>query len=655
MLRALFWKEWREQRSVRIAAATLALLLPLVLVLSGWISTGSAGLDPGAIAMNINMVYAGLIWPLTALLAGAAALAEFRAPTLPFLFTRPVSRLTAGLDTIGAGRACRLMVVAVSGGAGRLLLMATGRDAPRAMNIPVLGDILAGQTDVAALACALFLLFACAVLFSTLMVQTLLAAGAAMAAATGIIILAVAVQVRMMFLVAVGRSWLLADLALLALLMLLVSMLVFSRGELRAGAGRRTGRALVGVTLAVAVACLAVPALFALPRLDPDDARVVRAVPAPGGTTVALVVTSATRRGSWMLVVDPASPGGSGSPVRAAGLGAGSPAFTADGDWLVYLTTDWVSMTVSIRAVHPDGTADHEVLGHLTGPGWFVADALSVSPDGTMVALTRGWVLAVGALTPDRTSTMLDLRAMPKEQARVVGWTPDSSEIILLFNPTSPATPETTGRTSRLEAFDITTHERRVIRVLSAYSSVSTRWQPAAGIETVPVIESPESPWKTGPRPFNEKQFTLSLVDVMSGLDQRISSTACWAESVSLSADGRRLAWVECPSDAAWQAVRLRFAPTGEEQEVYRLEGHIPTVDLSPAGDRLLLWTCPRATTTCPVDIVSIDGSRSPVAGDWRPVGWTDQAGALLASREYPANRLVVVGGTGGRPRILFP
>ena len=97
MVRALVWKEWREQRAVVLAGLLLAVALPPFL-LAGMSLMGSR-VDVTGLAQALPVVYAGLLWPLFAAAAGAGTIAaEVGNGTLGFLLSRPASVLATVFD-----------------------------------------------------------------------------------------------------------------------------------------------------------------------------------------------------------------------------------------------------------------------------------------------------------------------------------------------------------------------------------------------------------------------------------------------------------------------------------------------------------------------------------------------------------------------------
>jgi len=90
MLRALAWKEWREQRALVVAGVVLALTMPVLVVAAS--TAAATPLTMRRLADVVPVIFAVLLWPMIAFAAGSATFAnESGQRTLGFLASRPVS------------------------------------------------------------------------------------------------------------------------------------------------------------------------------------------------------------------------------------------------------------------------------------------------------------------------------------------------------------------------------------------------------------------------------------------------------------------------------------------------------------------------------------------------------------------------------------
>ena len=91
MTRALFWKEWREQRPIVLAGLAAAIAMPFFALIGTSVFGGSFRVDSLSQVLPALGIIALL--PLFACATGAATFADDRADrTLGFLITRPASR-----------------------------------------------------------------------------------------------------------------------------------------------------------------------------------------------------------------------------------------------------------------------------------------------------------------------------------------------------------------------------------------------------------------------------------------------------------------------------------------------------------------------------------------------------------------------------------
>ncbi|MCZ6747135.1 MAG: ABC transporter permease, partial [Acidobacteria bacterium] len=353
MLKALAWKEWREQRPVVLAAFLLTLLLPLLVALGKSMLSGRV--DFGAVAYDCTLLYGALLWPLTALLAGAGTISgEAQGGTLPFLFTRPVRRTTIWTVKVAAGVVSLLIVAVASGLFASLLVALTGGGTGSFLLGSDFSRLMAGEISYALLYVSLFMVFTSAVFFSTLISKPLLGAGAALALSFGVLVLMVTLQFRLKILLGQEADWILVEVVLLGVLLLVASLFLFARGEMVRGAGRRLGHVLMGVAVLLAAALVVLPLVRAFPRLAPGEARITAAVPSPDGRQLLMAVNGRVSPVGRIWSLN----GPDHEFARLTGITSGSPAFTPDGQWVVYLGVETLNGQMSIRKMRPNGSDD---------------------------------------------------------------------------------------------------------------------------------------------------------------------------------------------------------------------------------------------------------------------------------------------------------
>lgn len=122
MLRALIWKEWREQRPLVLAAVVAAFALPLFILM------GSLGTFRGdsltQVLPALNMI---VLLPVFAAATGALCFADDRSDnTLGFLLSRPASRNRVWLVKVGVALTAFGAIVVLSIGVSMLLAWLAG-------------------------------------------------------------------------------------------------------------------------------------------------------------------------------------------------------------------------------------------------------------------------------------------------------------------------------------------------------------------------------------------------------------------------------------------------------------------------------------------------------------------------------------------------
>ncbi len=407
MLRALIWKEWREQRPLVIAGIALSTLMPFVLFA---VAAATMPRFNGQRLADMTVVaFALLMWPMFAASAGAGAMAnEMSGRTLGFLLSRPVSRALVWATKVALAATSVLFVMAISMLVARLMHWGAGTPAAADPSLVVLGGDLFRPTQRHFLGVpSLYLCFAVAVFLSGRVARSLAAAIGALAATGLFLTMLAALWPRVGLISSFRGTWVTTEILFAGTLLLTLSFRRFAA----AGAGRTSrfaGTVLVGSAVMVATAVVGfVPALYADTFADLDRAVTRDFAMSFDGT--AAVVTAAKYPavvGSLWRLPDEVEPRSFGSshnePLRLTGRPAFAPFFSLDGAWVYYFTASapWgvPGGEADLRAVRIDGSEDRlviesvETIRRTSRQGWPVsARGQILSASGSMAAFEEGW------------------------------------------------------------------------------------------------------------------------------------------------------------------------------------------------------------------------------------------------------------------------
>lgn len=163
MLKALIWKEWREQRSLVLAGVLVAVLLPLGVRLLFPGNRAPVGAEL-ALTVDAMLLWIFVLPAFAAAMGATATVADRLDGTRGFLLSRPVSRSLLFAVKLGVGALGFTLLVLTAGLGPRFVLLVTGPDVsdllmPRFANpFPAYGpEILAGTGIVALILLALSL------------------------------------------------------------------------------------------------------------------------------------------------------------------------------------------------------------------------------------------------------------------------------------------------------------------------------------------------------------------------------------------------------------------------------------------------------------------------------------------------------------------
>jgi ABC-type transport system involved in multi-copper enzyme maturation permease subunit len=638
---ALAWKEWREQRPLILAALGSAVAMPFFMI-AGSIVT-SRKIDVSALADIMPVIFASLLWPLFAAAAGGATFAsEIGDGTLGYLLSRPVSRARIWVVKVAVAACSTLLIligslifaclfgIVVAGGDATFLI----RDLPRM-------DLAGLMTLV--LVSATLLLFSASVFFSTFLSRAMNAAGAGLV--TGLLIMAgiVLIWSRLDLIPRLEQGLLLIEIGLAGTVVLLASLYLFCRGELLGGSGGRKRGLLVGLASLAALAVVTVPAVWAQVRLSPAKALIAGLELDPSGE--ALFATAMAANGGspeiWQIHAD-----GSGIE-RLAGRLTFAPAVSSDGKWVAYLSMRGAlglrSDRAELRAMRTDGGDDHLVATAFNDT-WtpYQGPEIAFSPDGKRVALSR-WNQLVIAPFEGGDSKLVDLSKSPIGPARMVGWTADGSEILML----SSANHGASG--SALGGVNAATGEIRLI-----YQTNSDRVYSS-------LMRHGFTGWKRFPlfidtTPGEPGGWELALVDLRDGNAVRVNGSVCGL-AANMSDDGKTLTYATCavgPHGEFESELHTIDPEALTDRRIATLPGRAWSILMSPSKDRFLVHRFHSDNRPLPAALVSLDGGVTEIEEGWAPMGWQGRDRFILM-RETPNARLAVGDVEGGAPRVFYP
>jgi hypothetical protein len=604
MNQALAWKEWRELRGVAAAGAGIALALPLF-VLAGSKAFSDRPIDVTGLADMLPALFAGILWPLLAVGAGAATFAhESGDGTLSYLIARPISRVRLwGVKVaVAGGSALAVMLVslAIAWVAGRMAGTA-GIMAQLQAPAPFAGSLLVPCASV------LFLLFSLSVLFSSLLSRPLTAAAGGLAASVQVMGLIALFWWRLDVVPRLEPELLSLQILLMSFASLAASLFVVRRWETPRGAAPRDAAAsaliLAGAAV-VAIGIVAVP----LGRLAPDAATMGLAIPLPAGD--ALAMTAASREGYsprvWLIHAD-----GSGVEPLTPRLSF-FPMPSPDGRWVAYVSMRGAlglrSSRGRLRVVRADGSEDRVLADDLPVSLRTDNEPPLFSPDGLRVALASGGTFVVASLHDGEL-----WRDATQPRARLLGWTPDGMELVLLAS-------------GRLVALHAGTHRTRVLHEGSGLRTPFW-WRPPRSISFVPLETGGE--WV--------------LVDTASGQTRPIEGRACGG--FDQTEDGRVIAVADCHAGS----IDVRVG-----EEVWgTYPGRSARVLLSPAADLVAVQVMDGPGHVGPLRILDSSNPVATFPAGWSPIGWAGRGRILLMNEGE--HRLAMGAATSGEVSTFFP
>jgi hypothetical protein len=646
MLRALAWKEWREQRPLVYAGVILVAAMPLFLA-AGLPLTGPSW---GVIDLLgvLPVVLGAVVWPVLAVAAGASTISnEAVGHTLGFLLSRPVSRSRLWLIKVSVALGSVVLVAAIS---LVLVQICTWWLSQGRMDLSVgvlLRRTTLGPFDFLVLMSASLLLFACATVLSSLISRPLPAAAAGVVLAllvlTGIMLLWAA------FSLSPRREpeWLAASVALAAAMLLAISFAVFARAEVfRRGAG--WSRSALPAALVIGLAMLvAIPVALAGGRVDPGELVIRGDQISVSGTGVAVAVPGRSELGGeiWLVRAD-----GSGTMPMTGGL-ATAPAFARRAREVLYFSQRglWGSPMGSydLRAARVDGKSDRLVAAGLPAAGELYSSAW-----GRRALFASATTLYLIELN-GREVTTFDIGVPELEGATLAGWIESLADEVLFLRR------EPTGR-GDTEELTLLAFGLRDAATRTIYSS---RITPSGYVQP----SHPRYGWVYFPVPLPAGDDTagtlrIDLVDLESGEVVTLGEGTCFSGRFDRN---ELLTYVLCTEEEGRSVatVKATYVDRDEEHLISEIDlagGSVTLIDTSLVGSRpFRTWVLLRKEMSPDGESAALvlgpDGHRLSMLPGWIPVGLSGASRVLLVD-DLERIRTIASGDVRtGMLQVIFP
>lgn len=650
MLKALVWKEWREQRSLLATGVALAVMLPLVLFVAATMAlpsvTGQRVVDMTTLAFIL------MLWPIFVAGAGAGAFAsEATGRTAGFLLSRPVSRRNVWLAKVGLAAGAALSIVVISLVIARLLQWFVGQ--PQISD--PLWSVLRGQAgprhDIVLGASTLYSCFCAAAFLSAHVARPLAAAIGGLVTTLALFVVLGLLAGGVGVVVAVQSMWVAAELTLAGTLLLVLSLRRFARGEALIGSRVRDTLGAVTLVLLITGATGFVPVLYVDRFGDLDRAVTREFALSPDGS--AAVVTAAPYPlafGSlWRLPDQAGAEGGEGRgamPQRLSRRLAFSPFFSDDGRWLYYFSAqrllDRVRGSVDLWRVRIDGTEEQlimESVGEIVviGSGWpHEARSPSFSPDGSHISFSAGWwgaeplLLDLERGTVERPAEWFDLDPdFPYEGVTPIAWT-RSGQLLLRIRRYGE---DGRSEVRTVVSYDIDSGTSTDVVSYSRPESGSALYGSRNHVGPLMPLQVHVGRWTQGDI-VSDPNYELEVVGLPGGSVRHIESFPCGYPDFAVSADGTVVAYrrfTGCAEEEDGDLVGIdpifvvRNLSDGSTREI-EWGAVLPDlsdgyVGISPGGDRASFFSPHRNDRTADFRIIDADGTtrrvdvRHPVGG----------------------------------------
>jgi hypothetical protein len=445
-------------------------------------------------------------------------------------------------------------------------------------------------------------------------------------------------------------QWMALEMVLVALLILLASLYLFSRGEMLRGRGARK-TALVAAALALLGAgVVSLPVMFASTQVSAADAWIDGAFLSPSGDAVVASVARGRAGGAspqvWLVPTD-------GSRFRRlTGRLTMAPSLSPDGEWLAYVSVRGAlgmrsNAAPQVRAMRLDGRDDRAIgswhVGQLSLR--FDPPTLVFSPDGSKILASR-WSDTVRVYSVQgRPQVEIALEGTALEDGVPFDWSPDGSEVLVFRHPSA----ERSG--SMLGAVNLDTGEGRVIFETAA-RAFFPRWI-GRWVRETPLLGSSLAVIVRTETPQENYEYRLSLVDLKDGTLRPITTSFC-LPSFDLHRDDRSMVYVTCPEEDGGNedAAELHRWSSDGTDEVLRTALDLPlwSLFLSPTGDRVLL------SSPAGLQMLEPEGTLRDLGAEYsRMLGWAGKDRVVIHEGSNAEPHLQVVNVTDGDRREVFP
>ena len=622
MLRALLWKEWREQLSLVLAGLALAALLPLVVLAGATATSGAPTLR--RVAEVLPVTFAVFLWPLAALASGASVFAEERSgATSGFLFSRPVRRPLIWMAKVLLAAFATALIVAGS------MIVALGVHslargaATMAATLASFDRTLQAPARAVFGPAPLFLGFAAAIYFSTHRARPLTATISGLLASLLLVSLIAAAWPLVGFDEDVRDTWFAIEISVAATLLLIASGRRFAGEEaLSATSNVKALVSLASIGLLTALLGFA-PAIHADVFADWKTAPVAELTIDPAGASIIVAAGSwSSIHGSlWRL-------GAGGEERRLTGRLTFDPFVSPDGRWIYYFSQrrlfGLAGRRADLRAVRADGSDDRLIARDLGfssaysatrgfGPVLFSPSGSKVLPrysseDLLVVDLVRRRIERIDS------GVLIGHASDQVRAVRSLAWI-DESAILLLVARSNAATNHVA-----LVRYDLTTRQAKVIYdrpdewVWGPFPYNSLDSNPAP--RKFPIVFRYSGAFDDE-RGYPPDSAVLRLIDLETGAHEEIASYSCGVPDVAMSASGRVLAFTRfrCQVDAEGREriqdveLYLRDLETGEESGPLAAGRSLDELRVSPDGDRVHVSVWDGAGTARSL-VIERDGTR---------------------------------------------
>lgn len=602
MLRALLWKEWREQRGIAFAGAAVAIAIPLLVIIIASSSGEWSDLSP--VAEIVPFLFGMVVWPLFAALAGATANAESASPgSAGFLFSRPVSRVALWLVKVVIAAVAIVFVVTLS---FYVALQVDVRVGGWGFSFPFSSDPFSWPPDDVVRSMAigsLYLSFSGAVFLSTFVRRPV-------AAAFGAIGLAAAVEFAALFVAGLlsssglsGAGAFVETLSIgLAATLMLGSLHVFRIGGQSGGdgAGRHAQRACAGIFLSIPL--IVALAGFTSTRIVPGAVRATLVLTVPGTDTSIFSFQRSSFSGSGLWAVEPGR-----DPRRLTSRLAAAVTIGRNGEWLFYTSRSNLlgmrSSRCELRAVRVDGVNDHVLTTIPRQRDCYLSGRLSPDQQRIAVRVSKGdgRSLLLIVDTIDGGSRYVDVGPIAEDYWSFASDWVSGRSLLLYSNSESSrgywlVDPDS-GRLDRLYTPAAENISFSLLATSNLYAMVYEREQrdrsfPAA--DDVPA-------WQGG-KLIDLVDRSAREIEPLCGGESRIAG-AFEGESDELYFTcrprlPRRWEWDSTDFDALERgSILRRDLVSGEETVIAELDGYVESFEPSPNASRFLVRLANRRDT----------------------------------------------------------